>query len=50
MQMSTVKRMPDLEVKVTVDTSEAKKELSQIDLIQFFLNEILTKILLFQFF
>ena len=30
--------------------NEAKKELSQIDLIKFFFNEILTKILLFQFF
>ena len=31
MQMSTVKRMPDLEVKVTIDTSEAKKELSELE-------------------
>jgi midasin len=30
--------------------NEAKKEFSQIDLIKFFFNEILTKILLFQFF
>ncbi len=29
--MSTVKRMPNLEAKLTVDTSEAKKELSELE-------------------